>query len=297
MSKFDLHSHSNYSSDGEIEVKALLDMAKEAKLDIYAISDHNTVLGAREAQKIKDNYPFKLIPAIEIDCVYKNVELHLLGYGIDLYDDNFEIIRKNVEHQYKNASKQYIQKISDLGIYIDIAKLEENCPDGIIVAEDIAEVVLNDPINGDNELLLPYRENGPRSQGAYVNFYWDFCSQGKAAYVPVEFITLDEAIKIIHQAKGICVLAHPGINFANKDDYVEEIMELVEGIEAYSSYHDEKQIDKYCEIAIKHQKLITVGSDFHGKTKPHITIGMLPVKHNETELIEQFIEAIKKASD
>ena len=297
MSKFDLHSHSSYSIDGEIDVIGLLDMAKNAELSVYAISDHNTALGAKEAQTLKDNYPFELIPAIELDCVYKGVELHLLGYGIDLDDEIYETIRINLENQYKEAGKHYVNNISNLGIHIDTDKLAENCPDGIIVAEDIAEVVLNDPINDDNELLLPYRENGPRSKGAYVNFYWDFCSQGKPAYVPIEFISLEQAIDIVKRTKGICVLAHPGINFANNDEYVEEIMELIEGIEAYSSYHGDEEIEKYCNIAIKHQKLITVGSDFHGKTKPHIKIGMIEVKHDEETLIKQFLESIKKASE
>jgi len=297
MSKFDLHSHSNYSIDGEIDVISLLDMAKNAGLIAYAISDHNTVLGAKKAQALNNNYPFELIPAIELDCVYKGVELHLLGYGIDLDAEIYETIRISLENQYREASKHYVKNISNLGIHIDIDKLTKNCPDGIIVPEDIAEVVLNDSVNDDNELLLPYRENGPRSKGAYVNFYWDFCSQGKPAYVPIEFISLEQAIDIVKRTKGICVLAHPGINFANNDEYVEEIMELIDGIEAYSSYHSSEEIMKYCDIAIKHKKLITVGSDFHGKTKPHIKIGMLEVVHDEEVFIEQFLESIKKASE
>ena len=51
--------------------------------------------------------------------------------------------------------------------------------------------------NQENPLLKPYYEDGLRSDNPYVNFYWDFCSQGKSAYAEVKFISLKEAIKVI----------------------------------------------------------------------------------------------------
>ena len=66
--------------------------------------------------------------------------------------------------------------------------------------------------NKENKLLNPYYEGGLRSDNPYVNFYWDYCSQGKPAYAEVKFISLQEAIKVIEDNGGIPVLAHPGNN-------------------------------------------------------------------------------------
>ena len=177
---------------------------------------------------------------------------------------------------------ELIEKVEALGIYIDKEKLNELCPDGIVVAEDIAEVVIPDEKNKNHPLLQPYFKNGNRSDNPFVNFYWDICSQGKPAYVKMDYMALIDAIQIIHEANGICVVAHPGNNFKGKDAILEEILQMnVEGLEVYSSYHTPEQIEHYLQLAHKHNKLVTVGSDFHGKTKPNIKMGSTSPKDAE----------------
>jgi len=293
MSKIDLHNHSEYSLDGQYEVQYLMEQAKKANLEVFAIADHNSVKGARIANTIKEQYDFTFVNGIEIDCTYKGIELHLLGYDIDVNESIFDEIENDIITQTKNNSKTYVDKISELGIHVDIDILNEKFPDGIFVAEDIAEIVLADSRNDNVEVLLPYRTGGNRSNAPFVNFYWDLCAQGKPAYAPMKFMTIEDAISIIKKCNGISVIAHPAINFDGHDDYVEELlMNHVDGIEVYSSYHNKEQTQKYLGLAQKHNKLVTVGSDFHGKTKPHITIGMIEVEQEDV-IIKQFINALK----
>lgn len=66
MGKADLHLHSNYSSDAFSAVGEILKKAKEAQLDVVAITDHHTIEGAKEAQKIAANFGVEVIVGEEI---------------------------------------------------------------------------------------------------------------------------------------------------------------------------------------------------------------------------------------
>ena len=82
-SYIDLHMHSLYSDDGEFTPGQLVEMCHEAGVKIMAIADHNWVKAIDEAKKKAEELKIKYIPAIEIDCTYKEINLHVLGYGID----------------------------------------------------------------------------------------------------------------------------------------------------------------------------------------------------------------------
>ena len=55
----------------------------------------------------------------------------------------------------------------------------------------------------------------------------------------------------------------------------------IDGVEVFSNYHAPEHIEYYEEFAKKHNLLITCGSDFHGKTKPSISLGHNGCKHPE----------------
>ena len=140
-------------------------------------------------------------------------------------------------------------------------------------------------------MLKPYLAGGSRSDNPYVNFYWDFCAQGKIAYAHVNFISLTEALDIINKAGGTPILAHPGKNVHEDKVLLHGIIEQgVKGMEVYSSYHSPEQVSFYRKEAEELNILMTCGSDFHGKTKPSIKLGDCKCdKDTESEIIEKFI--------
>ena len=95
-SYIDLHMHSLYSDDGEFTPSQLVDMSKEAGIQIMAIADHNWVKAIDEAKERALEKNVILIPAIEIDCTFKDVNLHVLGYGIDHQASAFNELGENV---------------------------------------------------------------------------------------------------------------------------------------------------------------------------------------------------------
>jgi predicted metal-dependent phosphoesterase TrpH len=294
MGWLDLHIHSNVSDDGEFSPKQLINICKISGVKVTAIADHNSVRGIKEAMAEAEKIGIKLIPAIELDCTYNNINLHVLGYNIYKHNiEAFNEIEQYVLMQEQLNSKKRVKYIRDLGISVDDESIMKLSRSGVITGEMIAEVVLKDCRNSNIRILSQYFDGGARSDNPYVNFYWDFCSQGKVAYVPITYITLEEAIKVICLSGGISILAHPGNNVHEDEQLLSEIISKgIEGLEVYSSYHSAEQKKFYNNIAEKKGIIKTVGSDFHGKTKPSIQIGNVEIEDAEDDIYKSFCSLI-----
>ena len=288
MSYIDLHMHSYYSDDGEFEPKQLIDLCLEKNIKYFSIADHNSVRGIKEAKEYCVGKNINIIPAIELDCTFNEINLHVLGYGIDCDKTVFYDIENNIIKQEQFASKKRMKLVKELGIDFSDEVINSLSRNGVVNGEMIAEAAMKFDKNHENPLLMPYYENGSRSDNPYVNFYWDYCAQGKAAYAEVNFISLQEAISIIEESGGIPILAHPGNNIKESINLLEQIISCgIKGIEVYSSYHSREQVEFYKKFSLKHKLLLTCGSDFHGKTKPSIVIGGTDCEGIEDKIISQ----------
>lgn len=291
MSYIDLHMHSLYSDDGEFSPKELVDLCIGKGIKYFSIADHNSVKGIKEAKEYCKDKEINLIPAVELDCTIDGVNLHVLGYGIDYNNDIFDKIEEDIIKQEQGASKKRMKLIRELGIDFSDEVIKKLSKNGVVNGEMIAEAAMEFDKDKKNPLLQPYYENGDRSNNPYVNFYWDYCSQGKPAYAQVKYISLEKAIEVIKTSGGMPVLAHPGNNVREKHSLLESIRACgIEGIEVYSSYHSKEQVEYYKEYAMKHKLILTCGSDFHGKTKPSIAIGSTDCENKENDIISEIIK-------
>lgn len=291
----DLHMHSNYSNDGEFSPAVLVEKCAAAGLKTIALTDHNSTSGIKEAAAHAKKYNLTFIPGIELDCQHNGKNLHLLGYGIDFSDPCYARITENVNQMYRSISKERVQRARELGFVIREEKIAQlSVRGGIVMSTMIAEAVLTEPANDGHPALLPYRAGGERSANPCVNFAWDYCVQGKAAYVPISFMPLQEAISVIHQTGGAAVWAHPGANIGCNGELAEEICQAgIDGIEIISNYHDDATRRFYQEKAAAHHLLYTIGSDFHGKAKPSVHLGQISTE-NEANLLKKLLSAIQK---
>ena len=272
----DLHMHSNISSDGSYSPDALMQMCVSAGLRVVAVTDHNSVRGVEAAKKAAARLDIECISGIEFDCQLHGINLHLLGYRVDEQSDSLKTIEHDVLQKEKNASLVLIEKIKALGFHLDEEALWRLAVEDVITGEMLAEVILQDPQNSQMDILTEYRTGGRRSENAFLNFYWDFCSQGKPAYVPIDYIDAEALISAIKSIGGIPVLAHPGANIGTDEAPLLELIDFgLVGIEVYSSYHRADTVSFYRQIAEKYHLLQTTGSDFHGKIKPSIHLGSI----------------------
>ena len=275
----DLHMHSRYSDDGEFAPTELVEQCARAGVRMMSVTDHNCAKANEEAQRAAKEKGIRYISGIEIDCTYENVNFHVLGYGIDFWSGDFEAIEKNVADQSAQASLERLERTQVLGFSRitenDMLAMEEgNYWQRNWTGEMFAEVLLAMPEYADHPLLEPYRLGGGRSDNPYVNFYWDYYSQGKPCYAKTDYPAMEEIIDTIHRNHGAAVLAHPGVNLKGKEVMLEDILRLgLDGIEAFSSYHSPEQAQAFYKAAREHKVFVTCGSDYHGKTKPSIALG------------------------
>ncbi|MBQ7839467.1 MAG: PHP domain-containing protein [Lachnospiraceae bacterium] len=288
----DLHMHSLYSEDGEFTPAQLVEQCGAQGITVMSITDHNSIRANSEAELLAKEHGICYIPGIEIDCTLEGVGFHVLGYCIDYHGEDFARIEENVVTQMVNTSAELMRKTQAMGFDItaeDVFAVSRTAYRPEIWTGDIfAEVLLGKPEFAEHPLLAPYRPGGSRSDNPFVNFYWDYYSQGKPCHVKIEYPPMREVIDIIHRNHGIAVLAHPGVNLKGREHLLEPLLELpFDGIEAFSSYHTTEQAAYYHEVSKTKKILTTCGSDYHGKTKPAVHLGgyatMKGVRLSETE--------------
>ena len=274
----DLHIHSMFSDDAHYSPTELARQCKDAGIKVMSITDHNSARGNSEAKKEARRLGIKCISGIEIDCAFMGKNLHLLGYGIDEGSPDFAVHEDSHLSNERIASRERLVLTRKLGFDITAEELNavSNIDDGTgnWTGEVFAEVLLEKEEYRGHELLKPYRKNGNRSDNPYVNFYWDYYSQGKPCYVRIDFKSLDEAIALIKKNGGKAVLAHPAQNLKGQLELFDEIAKCgIDGVEVFCSYHDEAAAKYFYEKALEYSLLITCGSDYHGKTKPSVKLG------------------------
>lgn len=289
----DLHMHSKYSDDGEFSPSKLVEMCREKGIRIMAIADHNLVCAVKEGRERAEELGIQYISAIEIDCTYQGVNLHVLGYGISEDQEFFRRLGDQIYQQELMLSDRKIELTEALGFHVTKEELDSLSENGVYTGEMFGEIILGKEEYEKHPMLEPYRAGGERSDNPYVNFYWDFYSQGKPCYTEVVYPDYAEIVQKIHQYGGKAVLAHPGANLKGKFEYFDEMMkeESLDGVEAFSNYHDEETADYFYRKGQEYGIMTTCGSDFHGKTKPSIELGECHCPYDQ-----EFLEtALKEA--
>ncbi|MGL5692819.1 MAG: PHP domain-containing protein, partial [Peptostreptococcaceae bacterium] len=267
--------------------RQIIDKAIENNIDIISITDHNSVKSNGIALEYVKNKNIKYISGIEIDCQYNGLNLHLLGYNFDFMKESFYELEENILNEERIAGFKRIEKIKEVtNLHIDEEEVFKKANHGIVTGEIIAEVLLEDDRNKSSDILKPYRENGSRSNMPYVNFYWDYFSQGKPAYVHIDFISITEALSLIKDNGGVAIIAHPGNNLKFNLNIIDELIDLgIDGIEVFSSYHSKEDIEFFYNKCILNDLLISCGTDFHGKNKPNIDIGNFGFNFDSSKII------------
>ncbi len=276
LARADLHMHSYYSLDGEFSIKDLLAKCQEHKLSTISLTDHNSVKGVGEAIEMAYSAGMTVIPGIEIDCIYNEIDLHILGYNIKWDSTDFSSLEDEVHRRIMEAFPEMLRLLKKSGITVDADEVIALAKGRPPCAEQIAETLVTNPVYHSNPLLKPYLPGGSRSDMPYINFYHDYFSQGRPAYVKIDYMSYSEAIDLIKSQDGIPIVAHPGVNLRNQEAVINELLDHgALGLEAFNNYHDYDQINYFAGIADQRHLLLTCGSDFHGKNKPLIQPGII----------------------
>ena len=255
----DLHVHSNVS-DGTLSPSEVVKHAYEVGVTVMALTDHDTVGGIKEASKAASELGMDFVPGIEISAGFKDRDVHILGYFIDVDNSEFISVLETAWIKREERNVKIAERFLKFGINIDLEAIKALSGSSIITRAHFARwLVDNGYARSNSEVFEKYLGND--------------CP----CYVPREYMTREIAVKSILKAGGIPVLAHPmlyGLNSCEVDALVGELKEMgLRGIETYysSNMGMDEQIVK--GLANKYGLIMTGGSDYHGTNKPGLEIG------------------------
>lgn len=139
MKNIDLHMHSNFSDDGELTPKQIIDKSIINCIDVISITDNNSVKANSIALEYAKNKNIKYIPGIEIDCQYNGLNLHLLGYNFDFTKYLFYELEESILNKERKAGLKRIEKIKEVtNLYLDEYEVLKKSNNGIVTGEIIA---------------------------------------------------------------------------------------------------------------------------------------------------------------
>lgn len=260
----DLHLHTNFS-DGTYTPEELVSQAAKQRLAAIALTDHDTVEGCERAANACRALEIEFIAGTELTAEQSDNEIHILGYLIDTH--NPKLLSEIAKFQAVRQSR----------IHEMVAKLNElNVP---LRAEDVFALA-NCRSPGRPHVARALVKEG--LVGSLDEAFERFLKKHRPAWVPKAKMSAQVAIELIHQANGLAVMAHPGLN--RSDEVIPDLVEAgLDGIECFHTKHSTVIAEHYLEIADKFNLLVTGGSDCHGlsKGKPLIGTIRLPYQHVE----------------
>lgn len=276
VKRIDLHMHTT-CSDGALTPFEIIDEAKKNGLDTIAIADHDTVSAyTEELEEYAKKQNIKLIHAVEISTKINKCGIHVLGYNIDINNEELNIKLEKLRNARHDYLYNVANKLKELGYAVNIEELDK------VDAVTKAHIALDVVNNKDNEEKLLKEFNHIPNKGEFIE---TIMNEGCKAYVKKETITPKEAATLIKKAGGKAVLAHP-VAYSYEDNLsLEDTKNLLidmdaDGVEAYYIYIDRNNIkhndiEKWKKFAKDNNKFVTIGSDFHNKDGLHPVIGLL----------------------
>jgi len=252
-SPVDLHAHST-RSDGVLEPAVLLGAAAAAGVNVFSLTDHDTLGGCRDvvaSGAVPEG--LQLIPGVEINAVVDRQdlwesELHILGFGMDLEDDAFESILSTQRARRRERFERTMVRLRELGLAVDeqLSKLD---------------------LRSDDALGRPTLARALVAAGHATSVddaFQRIVGRGCPAYVPRSGLGPVGAIEAIRAAGGVSSLAHfrEGVS---RRDLVQELVDAgLAGLEVYYRSFDRPTTEAMAQLAASMGLLATGGSDYHG---------------------------------
>ena len=249
MPGYDLHTHST-CSDGTQTPTENVKLAIDRGVMGLGVTDHDTTEGLDEAT-VAAGSDLDVIPGIEFSSEYEGASLHVLAYWIDPANPPLRDELKRLTDTRFRRGELMVEKLHELGYEISFDRVREIAGDDLIARPHIAQAMV------EAGIVAQEKEAFDR-----------FISDGGIAYVPKHALHPLDALRLIHGAGGVCVLAHPGMwkgEGAVPDDLIEAMAEGgMGGLEVAHPDHDDAQRTYYRDLAARLNLVATGSSDCHG---------------------------------
>lgn len=255
--RIDLHCHSS-ASDGTEPPAEVVRRAHAAAVDVLALTDHDTVAGYAEAAGALPR-GMTLLLGMELSCRLYGRSLHLLGYLFDAAEPALAAERERLRTDRVRRARGMVERLGALGVPVTWERVLAIAGTGVVGRPHIARAMVDAGAVGTVEEAFTERWLGA----------------GGRAYVDRYALEPEHAVRLVRDAGGVCVLAHPR---AGRDDdrYVladDDIAAMaaagLAGIEVDHPLHDAADRARLRGLAADLGLIVTGASDDHGRLTGH----------------------------
>ncbi|MDZ7760994.1 MAG: PHP domain-containing protein [Desulfovermiculus sp.] len=278
MSEIDLHTHST-ASDGSLTPDELVHAGKEAGLLALALTDHDTVSGLDLAVCTGKEIGLEVIPGCELSVQSTYGFMHILGLWVSPRPSSLQTALDWMQDKRWQRNEKMLAALRSLGISIENTEVKEEARGESVGRPHIAQVLVRKGVVGD-------------MQEAFVRFI----GSNGSAYIPKVKLTAGQAISALKGDQATVILAHPYSLDREAEELESELRRLkslgLDGVEVYYPDHNPEQTDLFARLTTKLDLLPSGGSDFHGRIKPDIRLG---VGRGDLSLSYGLLEKMKTA--
>ncbi len=247
LMNLDLHIHST-ASDGAVSPAEVVKRAVQGRLDVIALTDHDTMAGLELAMEAARGEAIEIIPALEVSTTWDTTELHILGYFVDPSDPALRAHDGVAGERRAQRLEAMVGRLSDQGVDVSFDSVVAQA------GEDTASL-------GRPHLARALQEAG------YVQTVPEafdrFIGNDHAAYIPTQLLDPEAAIQMIHGAGGIAIWAHPPMYLLA--ELLPDLVRMdLDGIEVYRPRNSPARVmELEGAAAAAGLQVLSGGSDWH----------------------------------
>ena len=263
----DLHLHTRFS-DGTDTPERVVELVKASGISAMAITDHDNTQAIAVAAASAARHGIELLPGIEMSASARGLEVHVLGFLMDLEDEG--LTRHLAVQTARRIERvhEMVSRLNRIGVNITADEVLQLAGEGTVGRPHVARVLLK---HG-------YVSSLSEAFSRYIG-----CDN--PGFVPGSPLPPAEVIRVIRGARGVPVLAHPV--YLRCDELIDELVrDGLAGLEVYHSGHTPELVRRYAALAQRLGLLKTGGSDYHGDAKEGSPVGAVAVPY-------AFVEALK----
>jgi predicted metal-dependent phosphoesterase TrpH len=266
----DLHLHTT-ASDGRLPVDALVRRAGEAGITVMSITDHDTVAAIDEATRLAGARAIRVVPGIEVTAVHDERDVHVLGYFLDHRQPALADFLQRQRALRVERVLEIAARLEALGAPVD--------------ADEILRPAAEQPGTSVGRPLIARALVAAGHVATIQEAFNRFLAAGQAAFVPRTGFPPADVVAVIHGARGIASLAHPGVT--RKDAIIPPLVDAgLDALEVFHSDHTPAMQATYAEMAGRLGLAVSGGSDFHGYGATRDALGLVSLPQPAFEALE-----------
>jgi hypothetical protein len=260
--RVDLHLHTR-CSDGSYEPGELVRLAHELGFTVIAVTDHDTMAGVDDAVSEGKRVGVRVIAGVELSTLDAELDTHIVGLFVDHANPALKALTERAAVERRARLVRIRKILKDLGLDLSAEDVASDMEGGTVGRVHVAEALVKHGMTSSvSESFLRYLG---RNRPAYV-----------AKWSPVP----EECCRVIHEAGGVAVFAHPG-DVVDEQKIERMTTAGCRAIEAYYPTYSKGLTETYVKIAQRLGVGVSGGSDCHGSRKGRVFLGSvtLPMEH------------------